>query len=356
MRKGLRFQSKLMLTLVAAIATVTAALIAVTEAQVKGAYTRQFSRDFKHLVNQLERSRLERSEEFMELCRHLAGQPFIVSSLSGEASQEEEYGFWRYYKRSLFDLGDSLEKRPDALVRKTAPSPDVLSRIGSVGIVKPSGEIISLPHPIIKTTSKDGDKRRIAENRLRQGVNAVNRAKERIEELLASERQQTFYLPFESPDGTGYVQEMVSTPVKRPGSDETIGLFLRATSAETDAQRFLERYQEEFDSDAPLLSGIYLDGQVYSRNLEPELAELMAGVLGKKIPEKGTASERETIQFDATIRESPYRIYLARLTDESSHAPAYQVSAFSLETLKSDLAELRIRGDSWTGARLSALP
>ncbi len=333
-----------MLTLVAAIATVTAALIAVTEAQVKSAYTRQFSRDFKHLVNQLERSRLERSEEFMELCRHLAGQPFIVSSLSGEASQEEEHGFWSYYKSSLFDLGDTVEKRPDTILRKSAPSPEIVSRMGSVWIVKPSGEIISLPHPIIKTTSKDGDKRRLAENRLRQGVNAVNRAKERIEELLASDRQQTIYLPFESPDGTGYVQEMVSTPVKQPGSDETIGLFLRATSAETDAQRFLERYQEEFDSAAPLLSGIYLDGQVYSRTLEPELAGLMAGVLGRKLPGTGTASEKETIQFDASLRGAPYRIYLARLTDESSHEPAYQVSAFSLETLKNDLAELRIRG------------
>lgn len=344
MRKGLRFQTKLILTMVTAVATVTVALIAVTEAQVKGAYTRQFSRDFKHLVNQLERSRLERSHEFMELCRHLAEQPFIIKSLSGEVSLEENHAFWRYYISSLYDLGDTVEKRPDATTRKAAPSPEILSRIGSVGIVTPSGEITSLVHPLAKTASKDGEKRRPADNRLRQGANAVNKAKKRIDELLASDRQQTFYLPFESPDGTGYVQEMVSTPVKRPGSDETIGLFLRATSAETEAQRFLERYQEEFESAAPLLSGIYLDGQLYSRNLEPGLAGLMAGVIGNKIPVGHSATEKETIQFDAAIGDAPYRIYLARLTDESSHDPAYQVSAFSLETLKSDLAELRIRG------------
>lgn len=57
MRKGLRFQTKLMLTLIVAILVVTLSLIAITENKVSQAYTKRFSRDFNHLISQLENSR-----------------------------------------------------------------------------------------------------------------------------------------------------------------------------------------------------------------------------------------------------------------------------------------------------------
>lgn len=44
------------------------------------------------------------------------------------------------------------------------------------------------------------------------------------------------------------------------------------------------------------------------------------------------------------IGENPYRIYVAPLNRNTTFEPAYQVSAFSLTTLESDLAELRLRG------------
>ncbi len=352
MRKGLQFQTKLMLSFVATIAVATIALIAVTEAQVKQAYTRQFSRDFKHLVNQLDRSRIERSQEFMELCHNLASQPYIISALSGEAVQEDSHSFWRFYVSSLYNLGDSAEKRTDAPLKRFSPTQEILSRMGSIGIVNRDGEITSLTPQFAGANSKEPDKKHLTESRPRGGPNAVNKAKKRIDELLASGRQETLYLPFDSSTGSGYVQEMVSTPVKRPGSDEVIGLFLRATPAESEAQRFLERYQEQFDSSAPLLSGILLDGQLYSRNLDPDLASLMAEEINERIATQRQDPGTKTVQFDTDLAGAPYRIYLARLTDEFSDDPAYQVSAFSLATLQNDLSELRIRG---SGVGLIAL-
>ncbi|MBU6178884.1 MAG: hypothetical protein KGR69_04430, partial [Verrucomicrobia bacterium] len=67
MRKGLRFQTKLMATLIAAIATVSFSLVLVTGNKVSQTYTRQFSREFTHLVKQLEESSEERSQEFLAL-------------------------------------------------------------------------------------------------------------------------------------------------------------------------------------------------------------------------------------------------------------------------------------------------
>ncbi len=83
MRKGLRFQTKLMATLVAAITAVSLALVLVTENKVSQTYTRQFSREFTHLVKQLEESSEERSQEFLELSAKLAAHPFIAASLAG---------------------------------------------------------------------------------------------------------------------------------------------------------------------------------------------------------------------------------------------------------------------------------
>lgn len=344
MGKGLRFQTRLMLTLVAAISAVTFSLIAVTETKVTQAYAHQFSRDFNHLVSQLERSRLERSQEFMELCNRLAAHPYIIASLSGKPTHEQNLAFWRFYIDSLYALDGTRGNRPEETTKRTAPSSEILGRIGSVGIVTQSGEITSLFHPLANSASKDNEKRRLSEKRLRNNAVGVNKARKRIDDLLGSDGQHTLYLPFDTHDGSGYVQEVVSTPVKKPGTDEIIGHFLRATAAETEAQRFLERYQTEFGSTAPLLSGIFLDGRLYSRNLDEELSDLMAAVISGKMPlEKGTDSNMPA-QFDAVIGGSPYRLYIAPLTGGDSFDPAYQVSAFSLATLKSDLAELRIRG------------
>ena len=344
MKKGLRFQTKLMLTLVAAIAAVTFALIMITESKVTQAYTKQFSRDFNHIVAQLERSRLERSVEFIELCNRLAAHPYIVASLSGEPTKEQNLAFWRFYIDSLYALGETREGRPEEIAKRTAPSAEILGRIGSVGIVTKSGGITSLFHPLANTNPKDSEKRRLSEKRLRNGAGGVNQAKKRIDDLLGSDRQQTLYLPFDSHDGSGYVQEVVSTPVKKPGTNEIIGHFLRATAAETEAQRFLERYQQEFESSAPLLSGIFLDGQLYSRNLDEKLAELMAAVITEKLPSAKGATSKKPSQFDATIGGAPYRLYVAPLAGGDAFDPAYQVSAFSLATLKHDLSELRVRG------------
>jgi class 3 adenylate cyclase len=343
MRKGLRFQTKLMLTLVAAISVVTVALITLTETKVNQAYTRQFSRDFSHIVSELERSRLERSGEFMELCGDLAAQPYIVDSLTGTASAEQRAAFWRFYLQSLGQLGDPVGPRPNASPRQ-AVSLDLISKMGSVGIVTRSGEITGLFHPQADSTSTNHEKRRLAEKRLRYSGGGIDKAKKRIDDLLGSESQQILYLPFEGQESGRAVQEVVSTPVKDPVSGAIIGHFLRATPAETDAQRFLERYQSQFDSSAPLLSGIFLDGHLYSRHLPEELAAGMAEAIGRKVAAKDLVGDRGTFDFEVRIGDAPFRLYVAPLTGGGSYDPAYQVSAFSLATLKDDLAELRLRG------------
>ena len=333
-----------MLTLVAAISVVTVALIALTETKVNQAYTRQFSRDFSHIVSELERSRLERTGDFMELCGRLAAHPYIAASLRDEATEEQRHDFWRFYGQSLTQLDEGIESRPDAPPRRPTDFADLVGRMGSVGIVTRSGEIRGLFHPRADANSTSSEKRRLAAKQLRYQSGGVNRAKKRIDDLLESVNQQALYLPFETYESSRAVQEVVSTPVTDPAGGEIIGHFLRATPAETDAQRFLERYQTQFDSDSPLLSGIFLDGHLYSRHLPEELAASMSAIVGEKIAAAEVATGGESFHFETTIGDAPFRLYIAPLTGGGTYEPAYQVSAFSLAILGDDLAELRLLG------------
>ncbi len=117
MRKGLRFQTKLMATLVTAITAISLALVLFTENKVSQTYTRQFSREFTHLVKQLEESSEERSQDFLELSAKLAAHPFIAASLAGTETPQQSRDFWKEYLKSLGLVGALDEtsplKRPD---------------------------------------------------------------------------------------------------------------------------------------------------------------------------------------------------------------------------------------------------
>lgn len=351
MRRGLRFQTKLMLTLVAAIATVTIALLYVTETKISQTYTRQFSRNFSDLVHKLEQSREERSQEFLELSRRLAAHPHVISSLKNTTTSDEGRAFWRFYLEALNELDKDPAKAALSDDKVPPPATDLIPRFGSIGLVDLDGEIRTL-HPPMANGNREGDKRRLSSPRFRKSPSGVNRAKKRIDELLASQVQETLFLPFETPDGTGFVQEMVSTPVKDPATGELLGLFLRATSAETETQRFLERYQEEFQSDTPLLTGIFLDGQVYSRAIEPEKAAIMSQHLAERIARHPDLSAGEDLAFEEELQGVPYRFYVKQIGHDEGTATAFQVSAFSLAPLQADLAELRLRG---SGVGIAAL-
>lgn len=348
MRKGLRFQTKLMATLIAAIATVSFSLVLVTGNKVSQTYTRQFSREFTHLVKQLEESSEERSQEFLALSAKLAAHPFIAASLAGTETPEQSRDFWKEYLKSLGLVGALDEtsplKRPDLPGIRGQTPQELIARFGSVGIVSLSGEIKTLQPDLPRAGGRD-DAKQPQPPKLRYGQAGINRAKKRIDDLLVRDGQQVLYLPFENPDGQGFVQKMVSTPVKGPGSGETIGLFLRATSAETEAQRFLERYQEMFPSDSPLLSGIFLDGQLYERHLDETMAAELAAAVETRLRTAPSADLVEDhLSFEASLGGVPHRIYVKMLPGDRSFEPAYQVSAYSLAPLKRDLAELRLRG------------
>lgn len=345
MGKRLRFQTKLMLVIGCLVAATTTAMIVATQAKIRQAYTRQFERDFEAIVGHLERDRAERLEESMILSDALAAHPYVAARLRGTETTEMEDLFWKEYLELLTETA-MPQSRPTRPSRPTAGRPpqgrpagaggqDLLSRIGRLAILHPDGEIEQIVHPKAPESS-----------RFRKRNIPAEEAK--ADTIGLGTEKSILYLPYEPEGGPAVVQEMTAIPVNDPETGKALGFFLRGTSAETEAQRFLERFQKEFGMGTRVADGIWIEDRLYSRTMPPGLAE----ALSESITVQTGLNPNERSRFEADASGRPYLVYLDPLGGENRHQSAYHAAAFSLETLNRELAELRLRGSGIGGTVL----
>lgn len=319
--------------MIVAIMVVAIAILAVTESKMKQTYEQRFANYFGNQVAQIEKSSSTRSQEFIQLCQKLAATDYVVNTLRKMSADEDTSEFWKFYIESTRDLEGKQGPGPQGKGSRALLSGDALNKVGNVAAMGLDGHVITVPLPQQAGNRRGGQKRM----QMRRTITELELA-----EFARSNIQRTIYLPFVSGDGSEFVQEMVSTPVVDPETGEPLGLFLRSTPAETDAQRLLERYYEEFHSESAPLSGILLEGQVFSRTLDPVFAAALSDSIGEEFgiePGILTASD-----FDTEIDGIPYRVYVAPLTKDTVFRRAFQVTTFPLARLHDDLAELRILG------------
>ncbi|MEM9282880.1 MAG: adenylate/guanylate cyclase domain-containing protein, partial [Verrucomicrobiota bacterium] len=274
---------------------------------------------------------------------------------------------WEGYVKSLRKLAEykdvvlpsPYDKKPDSQI------PDQLrSRIGLVATMGLDGEITLLTPPLENVASGTPAKRG---RWFRINYNEMG-ARAELEQFMRQQTQQTIYIPVNpdpevpqrqnskgkgktwakngSKSGRGgenmpLIQEMVGTPVSDPASGEVLGLVLRGTSAESGAQKFIGRYQNTISSGETFKNAIYLDGQIYARNLDSKFSEELAEVVQNLVQD---AAPDERFQHEGEIQDRLFAVYAAPLVKTPTPRPAYEVAAFPLTALRSDLSELRIRG------------
>ena len=343
----MRFRTKITLSMAAVIGVTTAALVLVSEAKIKSAATWQFSRDFAEQVSQIANSREERSAEFTILCEILARDPFVIATLKGKASPAQSTAFWRSYVETLREKEPGQGAPGNGLPATGGSGPGLLGgaakrspglselegKPGLIAVMNPEGDLQALLPPNM------GEERKRMVKKLDFRTTA---GKGRLQALLLRDEAAILYLPVDLPDGTTMVQEMIATPVIEPDSGDRLGLLLRSSPAETDAQKFLERYQQTFGSAAPYLGAIYLEGRVYARNLDARLAEDLGATIAAALDRGAGRDENEPIR--ATVGALPYQIYLARLSTREGLHESYQVAAFPLDNLGRELRDLRLQG------------
>jgi class 3 adenylate cyclase len=339
----MRFQTKLMLTLGGMIVAVTLALIWATGAKVRHAYTNQFSENFDSLLKQIEASRAERLDDFLALSKTLATHPYIIATLHGSKDIDEDVidEFWKIYLESVF--GDNLPKAANSQKGRPVPtnlSSDLLNKISRISVVNAEGYETMLLHPKLPASRRQQMKR----------IDFKKRgSRERLQLFLAADEQQIFYQPtmVSRPGGkeSELVRETVATPVADSDSGENIGILIHSTPSQTETERFLQRFQDEFETGTRLLNGILVDSEIYSESFEKETSEELVPVVEEKIPLLRPANgHHQQFQFETSANGRDYLVRVNELTAESSLRPAYQIAAFPLDQLHSDLADLRIRG------------
>ncbi|MEM6278959.1 MAG: hypothetical protein AAF733_05735, partial [Verrucomicrobiota bacterium] len=194
MRLGIRFQTKLVLTLVLSIVGVTAALIFATEMKIRQTYVDQFSTKFQSLREGLEQSRKTRTEEFMALCRDLAATEHVIGLLRNTESEQTEQSFWTQYFSALQSIdsprpngGNPQSSSNGSSNRPVKFSPDLIGKFGTVAVMNRNGEVTQIEHPRFSEGPRKG--------KFRRPSTPKEKTQAALQSFVQSDSQQTVFLP-----------------------------------------------------------------------------------------------------------------------------------------------------------------
>ncbi|MDF1754568.1 MAG: adenylate/guanylate cyclase domain-containing protein [Verrucomicrobiales bacterium] len=330
----MKFQTRLMLAFLFATTLVSVAVIQLTSNKVKAAYQRQFKQKFDSEVHYLFSAREKRSEGQLILGQKFAESDYIVKLLSGDKGADDAR---REFLDKLPQVPPPMKsgggKKPEF-----APSGPRLNRI--LAVMDIEGQITYISSPLEKKTAR---------NHSRMRKNSIEK---QLENLVQSEAQQVAYFPQKLPNGESIIRDLSVTPVKNPDSGEVIGAFLMSFStAETAAERFLDRYHREV-SDGHYENAILIDDSLYPSSVLGNYQEQREGdkshfdELEKEVVENLAALPDGELSgnFEFTIHGEPHYVHFCAINPQSPFSTAWQVSAFPMTALKRDLNDLRIKG------------
>ena len=352
-KSGMRFQTRLMWAFFFATALVSFAVIQLTSSKVKHTYQRQFNEKFDSQINYLISARDKRSEAHLAIGKTLAESDYIVS-LFDESSRDVTQGR-SDFMRKLVELAPWIESA------RPGPRPqggNSRTKSGGKGNASRFGN--SKLRPLLAVMDLEGEIRYL-DSQVNQGI-AKSRAKNRrasiqdqLELLKRKNTQHIAYLPQRIGKGESVVRDVIVTPVKDPRNNQLLGAFLMSLStSETSAERLIDRYQEEIEGNH-FENAILIDGELFpSRVLggirhqhedqqrdEVKLGDLEAEALLRIETLEG---REHGGTFEADLHGEPHYVHFCAINPDSPLATAWQVSAFPMTELKSDLHDLRIKG------------
>ncbi len=353
---GLRFQTKLLFAMISTALVSFVAIVAVTELRLTKAEMEKFSASFEDQVSYIQTSREERAQSVSGFAKRLAESEMIRKSLSedqSEAKLPDQKRMLEVFAGAREDggttsPGESIRRQGvGAMGRETGKSG--LGSMPSIAIMDREGQISVL------TNQTGTGKNRAARRKFSQSTPAVQRM---FAALEADPNSQPFgFLPAESlrdappkdwgkeREGGGEfaAQEVVVTPVfALDGPTELVGGLVVGITATTMAEKFLLRAATASGEEASIHTAIYLEGEIYGRELPEGFREDLANALAKEI----TAPQRDDAVCDisATLNGVPYQVHYSLLNRGSALPPAWQIAIFPMTGLKTQVREIRKNG------------
>jgi len=348
MRTPHQFQTRLALALILSTVGVSGAVLWITSRIVIRHEERQFTRQFHSQVEYVLQSRERRSQGIREHAREFVRQPRLIATLRESGSRKPNADlaqeFWQFRNGGDRRRGAGPSRGDEAKREERSRS---LGRTPA----RFSGSL-----PVVALVSLEGEVFPLSPGRISLGPRARHHLKtayhlqgEELASALQEDEQQVTYLAVESPQGAEMIQEVVVTSVLDPASGELLGAFLVGVPAETGAERMLDRFQQNLERNPSFKSGIYLDGEIYTRTLpEAHLEELAATVStgihdGSRLT-TGGEGRGAVGEATVTLGGEVHRLHYCALNPDSSLPVAWQIAAYSLAGTHAELRSILSRG------------
>jgi class 3 adenylate cyclase len=310
------FRVKLLLAMMILVVGVTGATLYVTHQKVQAAYLKVFQNQFQAEVNYFTVQQENRLNPAKERCSELAKLPELREALSsGDSNRLYEIAtnFLNLSPAPAGRLG-----RPGMRAAGAAPITGLRYNEAYFRLLDAKGDFLRLPETRgwIKQSARKHFENQLAA--VQQGMGTL-------------EQQSVGYLAPERTNGGVELLEVIVTKISDPDTKQTLGaLALGLAFLETSEKPMYDLSQGGIES------GLWVENQIHSKTIPPELRDEFA----KLIPQKVKLNGQPEATLDLTLGNVPRRVFFKLLNANSPFPPAYQVSLYSMASALKTQREL----------------
>lgn len=323
---ALSYRTKLVLAMSLVVAAVTGSTIFVTERQVQTGYQRLFEEQFHHQTQNFAEQRARQLQELSALCRATAEKVRVVSAMEEAlASNDPDL------------LYDNLDVEGLALINRlpTAEAETSSGRTPADGVT--AMVVDASGHPLVPTKPRNYFPTFLD---VQQGK-PVALFKKRLT-TADLQRQEIGYLAVKqarpnagAPAGF-HLREFIITPLIVEPTNELLGaIVVGYPVSDLTAPSLPDGMQE-------LMSGIWLDGQIYSpampAALHPSINSRVASMMRHLPPSTGPHSDLNPL-YDG---KKPHRLFIKEIPHNPLFPAAAQVGLYSLDEAMKEQRGLRL--------------
>lgn len=336
----LSFRKKLILAMTLVVAGVTGATLYVASKRVQTTYQHQFEQQFQQQLAYFSETRLRQLDDLVRKCETLGKSERLATALKTSLDKDDPDLVYDNLGAELEVLVKAEEGRNVALqrlresMRRGMPNSRTVrdrererfqSNFFSVAVVDSEGRIL--------VPRKDRATFMARDTKLKNRSEVFPIFKEHPASEILKE-QEIGYLPARR-DGVGaHLREVILTPISNGESGKILGALVMAFPV----QDFGETAMYQF-SERALLSGIWMDGRMYSRTIPSELHDQVAERIREEIKVASVGSTSPMLTLDGV----PYRIIFKVLNPDSLFPVAVQVGLYSMQDVLAEQTDLWLK-------------
>ena len=302
----LSFQAKLLLAMMLLVVGVTVTTLLITENQVRVSYERHFQQSFRFQMESFLRQREARLAPVNERAAELASSPRLIAAMENALHPGADQK----------DIDDLYQNGIDQLLEviKAYQRRQTNAQAGSFFFLNSNGEVL-YPSPKVTLPFRF------------PGLGQITQQVRRVGQSASRDSvQQVGYLAPQEEPGSVQIREMVFTPVVDQVSHQKLGVVaVGFPLPETDTVDPSPDHRAG-SVESKVLSGIWLDGKLYSSSIPTNYLPQLDKDLGGGIVAEGQSGN----EFVVRLQGAPHQVYCQTLNTGSAFPPARQVCLYSL--------------------------